>query len=150
MGGSLKYITKLDPKLTGIEEGRHKFPTPVLLLETPMGGGAWWAAIYGVTQSRIQLKQLSSSSSIDTEDTVYLEEEDKSAGSQRVLSLRWDKSYNGRLVARNQLLQSRLQYWASQVALVVKILPANAGDARDTGSIPGLGRSPGGGHGNPL
>ena len=26
----------------------------------------------------------------------------------------------------------------------------NAGDARDTGSIPGLGRSPGGGHGNPL
>ena len=27
---------------------------------------------------------------------------------------------------------------------------ANAGDARDAGSIPGLGRSPGGGHGNPL
>ena len=26
----------------------------------------------------------------------------------------------------------------------------NAGDLRDTGSIPGLGRSPGGGHGNPL
>ena len=81
---------------------------------------------------------------------MYLEEEDKSAGSQRVLSLRWDKSYNGRLVARNQLLQSRLQDWASQVALVVKILPANAGDARDTDSIPGLGRSPGGGHGDPL
>ena len=35
-------------------------------------------------------------------------------------------------------------------ALVVKNLPANAGDARDTGSIPGLGRSPGGGTGNPL
>ena len=27
---------------------------------------------------------------------------------------------------------------------------ANAGDIRDVGSIPGLGRSPGGGHGNPL
>ena len=40
--------------------------------------------------------------------------------------------------------------WASQVALVVKNLPANAGDIRDEGSIPGLGRSPGGGHGNPL
>ena len=39
---------------------------------------------------------------------------------------------------------------ASQVALVVKNPPANAGDVRDTGSIPGLGRSPGGGHGNPL
>ena len=40
--------------------------------------------------------------------------------------------------------------WASQVALVVKNLPANVGDARDAGSIPGLRRSPGGGHGNPL
>ena len=34
--------------------------------------------------------------------------------------------------------------------LVVKNLSANAGDIRDVGSIPGLGRSPGGGHGNPL
>ena len=39
---------------------------------------------------------------------------------------------------------------ASQVELVVKNLPANAGEIRDTGSIPGSGRSPGGGHGNPL
>ena len=39
---------------------------------------------------------------------------------------------------------------ASQVVLVVKNLPANAGDIRDMGSIPGLGRSPGGRHGNPL
>ena len=39
---------------------------------------------------------------------------------------------------------------ASQVALVVKNLPANAGDVRDAGLIPGSGRSPGGGHGNPL
>ena len=38
----------------------------------------------------------------------------------------------------------------SQVDLVVKNLPANAGDLRDMGSIPGLGRFPGGGHGNPL
>ena len=35
-------------------------------------------------------------------------------------------------------------------ALVVKNLPANAGDARDTGLIPGLGRSSGVGNGNPL
>ena len=34
--------------------------------------------------------------------------------------------------------------------MVVKNLPANAGDARDAESIPGLGRSPGGGNGNPL
>jgi len=33
---------------------------------------------------------------------------------------------------------------------VVKNLPANAGCTRDAGSIPGLGRSPGGGNGNPF
>ena len=36
------------------------------------------------------------------------------------------------------------------MVLVVKNLPANAGDIRDVGSIPGSGRSPGGRHGNPL
>ena len=36
------------------------------------------------------------------------------------------------------------------MVLVVKSLPANVGDVRDTGSIPGSGRSPGGGHGNPV
>ena len=41
-------------------------------------------------------------------------------------------------------------FWASQVALVVKNLPANAGDIRDTGLVPGSGRSPGEGHGNPF
>ena len=40
--------------------------------------------------------------------------------------------------------------WASQVVLVVKNLPASAGDVRDAGLIPVCGRSPGGGHGNPL
>ena len=33
---------------------------------------------------------------------------------------------------------------------MVENLPANAGDTGDAGSIPGLGRSPGGGNGNPL
>ena len=47
--------------------------------------------------------------------------------------------------------------WTPQVTLVVKNLPgkennqpANAGDPRDVGLISGLGRSPAGGHGNPL
>ena len=39
---------------------------------------------------------------------------------------------------------------AFQVALVVKKPPANAGEVRDAGSIPGSGRSSGGGKGNPL
>ena len=41
-------------------------------------------------------------------------------------------------------------YGVSQVALVVKNLLTNAGDLRDVGSIPGLGRPPGEGHDNPL
>ena len=51
---------------------------------------------------------------------------------------------------------SRQEYWSAvplpspQVALVVKNLPAVAADLRDVGSIPGLGRFPGGGYGNPL
>ena len=32
-------------------------------MENPRDGGAWWAAIYGVSQSQTQLKRLSSSSS---------------------------------------------------------------------------------------
>ena len=41
-------------------------------------------------------------------------------------------------------------HWASCMVLVVKNPPTNAGDARDVGSIPGKGRSPGEGNGNPL
>ena len=41
-------------------------------------------------------------------------------------------------------------HMASQVVLVVKNLPANAGDIREVALIPGWGRSPGGRHGNPL
>ena len=43
-----------------------------------------------------------------------------------------------------------IYYGASQVAPVVKNPPACTGDVRDAGSIPGLGRPPGGGHGNTL
>ena len=43
-----------------------------------------------------------------------------------------------------------MDYEASQVVPVVKNPPANAGNARDMGLIPGSGRFSGGGHGNPL
>ena len=36
-------------------------------MENPRDGGAWWAAVYGVAQSQTLLKQLSSSSSSNTE-----------------------------------------------------------------------------------
>ena len=48
------------------------------------------------------------------------------------------------------ILLAYTQSGASQVVLVVKNPPVNAGDVRDAGSISGLGRSLGGGHGNAL
>ena len=47
--------------LSCIGEGNGN-PLQCSCLENPRDGGAWWAAIYGVAQSRTQLKQLSSSS----------------------------------------------------------------------------------------
>ena len=48
--------------LSCIGEGNGN-PLQCSCLENPRDGGAWWAAIYGVTQSRTRLKRLSSSSS---------------------------------------------------------------------------------------
>ena len=51
--------------LSCIGEGNGK-PLQCSCLENPRDGGAWWAAVYGVTQSRTQLKRLSSSSNRTT------------------------------------------------------------------------------------
>ena len=51
----------------------------------------------------------------------------------------------------HEILQARILEWhsrASRVAVLVKNSAASAGDVRDVDSVPGLGRSPGGGHGN--
>ena len=56
-----------------------------------------------------------------------------------------DKSYPNKYFLKYPLLSG-----VSQVVLVIKNLPASTADVRDTGSIPGLGRSPRGGHDNPL
>ena len=50
----------------------------------------------------------------------------------------------------NIFLYPKLSNRASQVVLVVKNTPPNTGNLRDAGSIPGSGRSPGEGNGNPL
>ena len=47
--------------LSCIGEGNGN-PLQCSCLENPRDGGAWWAAVYGVTQSQTQLKRLSSSS----------------------------------------------------------------------------------------
>ena len=45
---------------------------------------------------------------------------------------------------------THIHLWGSQVALAAKNPPANAGDIKDMGSIPGLERSPEEGNGNPF
>ena len=59
------------------------------------------------------------------------------------------RSYHSLEVVRGRLFLVSLV--ACFLALsVIKNLPAKAGDTRDVGLISGLGKSPGGGHGNPL
>jgi len=70
VGCSLRGLEELDTterlhfhfSLSCIGEG-HGNPLQCSCLENPRDGGAWWAAVYGVTQSWTQLKRLNSSSS---------------------------------------------------------------------------------------
>ena len=112
--------------LSCIGEGNGN-PLQCSCLENPRDGGAWWAAIYGATQSRTRLKRLSSSSAT------------KMGGNR---SWAWAAGVWS-VVLNGGVGQTRGFLGGS----VVKNPPANAGD---TGSIPGLGRSPGVGNGNSL
>ena len=58
--------------------------------------------------------------------------------------------FNSLLYVSNHFKHTYSPWWASQGALMVKNPPANAGDIRDVGSIPGSGKSLGEGNGNPL
>ena len=89
-------------------------PLQYSCLENSMDREAWWATVHGVAKSWTRLKQLTHTSDF--------------------------------LVTRSFYLHF---YWGLGVLfgashwLVVKNLPVSAGDTRDRGSIPGLGRSPG-------
>ena len=48
-----------------------------------------------------------------------------------------------KLIFSDLFIETYTNIWASQVAVVVKNPPGNAGDIGDTGRIPGMGRSPG-------
>ena len=60
--------------LSCIGEGNGN-PLQCSCLENPRDGGAWWDAVYGVTQSRTRLKRLSSSSSSSSRDLMNVETE---------------------------------------------------------------------------
>ena len=83
---------------------------------------------------------------------MKVKSESEVAQSRPTLSDPMDCSLPGSSV--HGIFQARVLEWGaiafSEVVLVVKNSPANAGDIRDMGSISWLGRSPGGGNGNPL
>ena len=62
--GSLGVGHNLETSLSRIGEGNGN-PLQCSCLENPKDSGAWWAAVYGVAQSRTRLKRLSSSSNLE-------------------------------------------------------------------------------------
>ena len=126
--------------LSCIGEGNGN-PLQCSCLENPGDGGAWWAAVSGVAQSRTRLKQLSSSSRNGFISLVRSQREGVS--SIPVIHSRVDYSHSFTLI--NRLAFSH--YRASLVAQMVKKSVCNAGDP---GSVPGLGRFLEEGNGNPL
>ena len=63
---------------------------------------------------------------------------------------KWNREKHWGNIIAHSFSETWGQMGASQVALVVKIPPDNAGDIRDMDSTPASGRSPGGVHSNPL
>ena len=55
--------TRLEESLRFVDREGNGNPLQCSCLENPRDSGAWWAAVYGVAQSRTRLKRLSSSSS---------------------------------------------------------------------------------------
>ena len=51
----LRSLQVLIKQLTGADQLADRYPLQCFCLENPRDGGAWWAAVYGVTQSRTRL-----------------------------------------------------------------------------------------------
>ena len=105
--------------LSHIGEGNGN-PLQCSCLENPRDGGAWWAAIYGVAQSRTRLKRLSSSSS------VLFGLPSSSAGEESTCS---NAGYSVSVPGLGRSLGEGTGYplqssWASLMAQMVKNLPA--------------------------
>ena len=124
--------------LSCIGEGNGS-PLQCSCLENPRDGGAWWAAIYGVSQSRTRLKRLSSSSSSRKQRASHV---------AQLVEFTWNAGdpWVGKIPWRRDRLPTPV-FMGFSGSSDGKDSACSVGDL---GSIPGLGRPPGGGPGNLL
>ena len=139
--------------LSCIGEGNGN-PLQCSCLENPRDGGAWWAAVSGVAQSRTRPTWLSSSSSSSSGELYNV------VGTDSVRSPRQDRQIQDQVGADQQILEMMWRYckgwgvvsprfWKALAynvrfpcGSVVKNPPANAGDSGYAGSIPGAWKIP--------
>ena len=139
-------------------------PLQYSCLENPMDGGAWKAAVRGVAEGRTWLRDFTFTfhfhaleKEMATHSSVLawrILGTGKPGGLPSMGSHRVGHDWSDLAAAIIELyIMNWLILWykrASQIAVVIKNQPANAGDIRDMGSIPGSGRSPGGGYHTPF
>ena len=94
--------------LSCIEEGNGN-PLQCSCLENPRDREAWWAAVYGVAQSRTRLKQLSSSSSSKSE--VSQKEKSKYCILTQIYEMKKDGNNNPVYKTAKETLMYRTVFW---------------------------------------
>ena len=97
--GSLRVRHDWAPSLSHIGEGNGN-PLQCSCLENPRGRGAWWAAIYGVAQSRTRLKRLSSRYPFICVSSVFPRTQ-----SEAVYWLFWERTLGNYKAAWNQWIR---------------------------------------------
>ena len=119
----------------------HGNPLQYSCLENLRDGGAWWAAVYGVAQIRTRVKRLTSSSAAYWASLVV-----RLVKNPPAMQETWFHSWVRKMPWRRDRLPTPglLGFHGGSDCKEA------ACNARDLGLIPGLERSPGEGHGNPL
>ena len=100
--------------------------------------GARHAAVRGAAKSRMRLSRLNIRARIQEWVAVSSPVDLPKAGFKPTLPA-WQVDLLSHLGSPSYITYYSVNYGASLVALVVKNLPVNTGDARDPGSVPGLG-----------
>ena len=142
------------PGLERFPEGGSGSPLQCSCLENPMDRGASQATVHGITNSQTWVSNSAAHTTFlkmllwFTSVIAVVLCQPASALAGQSVPLRSSPALT--CCSQLGLEPQRLFIWASQVVQAVKNLPAIAVGVRDVGSIPGLGKSTGGGHGNPL